>query len=34
MAQSEKISLITATKSEQYNHALVLKQILEETDLS
>lgn len=29
MAQKQKISLITAAKSEQYNHALVLKQVIE-----
>lgn len=30
IAKQEKISLITATKSERYNHVIVLKQVLEE----
>ncbi len=30
MAEQEKISLITAAKSENYNHVIVLKQVLEE----
>lgn len=31
MTQQEKISLITAAKSEDYNHVIVLKQVLEES---
>ena len=30
IAKQEKISLITAAKSERYNHVIVLKQVLEE----
>ncbi|MCG2609443.1 DUF488 family protein [Acinetobacter sp. SM34] len=31
IAKQEKISLITAAKSEKYNHVIVLKQVLEES---
>ena len=31
MARQEKVSLITAAKSENYNHVIVLKQVLEES---
>ncbi|MFH7766674.1 DUF488 domain-containing protein [Acinetobacter sp. BSP-28] len=31
LAEQEKISLITAAKSENYNHVIVLKQVLEES---
>ncbi|MBR5556718.1 MAG: DUF488 family protein, partial [Acinetobacter sp.] len=30
LAQQEKVTFITATKSADYNHALVLKQLLEQ----
>jgi len=31
MAEQEKISFITTAKSEDYNHVIVLKQVLEES---
>ncbi len=31
MARQEKVSLITAAKSENHNHVIVLKQVLEES---
>lgn len=31
IAKQEKISLITAAKSEKYNHVIVLKKVLEES---